>query len=423
MFKRKVIGIMIAFSIFLSICFVYQFSISVKAADPESITVWVSTDRHYGGAGGLTCWEDALDDVKNWDWAFSIGLGDISSDWNMYADYRDIIISKFIGTSHIREDIYDIDGNADAYSGESAWLTYIDPAGLNPVTSLINNSLRPYQTYNWSEGNLSYVIKMGNVIWLMYEEEFAGGTSMEWVNETVEYWSNHTTDYNIVWCTHTPFKPYAGWDQSWCVSSKITAYLRATSSWNDVRTYLHGHRHWTGESRVYNDVEADLDCFVLSAIDTVHYGSESHSYFLTFEVGNTTASIGDYFHGSGWDTSGSPGNTTFELSYPFSWDTGSEDEDEIEFISIDDGINGTTVSSATPTFNWTMASDASQYWLQIANDSAFTDLVVNITDINEYTYPSEYDSNTTRVSFTLPVANSLQVIDKTYYCRVQSNTK
>ena len=94
----------------------------------------------------------------------------------------------------------------------------------------------------------------------------------------------------------------------------------------------------------------------------------------------------------------------------------------MQFISIDGGTNGTTVYSSTPTFNWTIISGAVMYNLQIANDSAFTDLVVNLSDINEYDYPSEYDSNETRVSFTLPVANSLQIIDKTYYCRVRAYT-
>lgn len=88
-----------------------------------------------------------------------------------------------------------------------------------------------------------------------------------------------------------------------------------------------------------------------------------------------------------------------------------------EFISIDGGGNRTTVHTATPTFNWTVDTNTSQYWLQIATDSLFASLAVNLTDINEFNYPTYYDENFTRVSFTLPDENSL-IADNTYYCKV-----
>ena len=97
-------------------------------------------------------------------------------------------------------------------------------------------------------------------------------------------------------------------------------------------------------------------------------------------------------------------------------------EDEIQFISINEGINGTIVYVSNPTFNWTLISDSSQYNLQIANDSDFSQLVVNITNITEVTFSSYYGENTTRVSFTLPPSHILTEL-KTYYCRVRSYTK
>lgn len=90
-----------------------------------------------------------------------------------------------------------------------------------------------------------------------------------------------------------------------------------------------------------------------------------------------------------------------------------------EFIDVNSGNNGTTVHTTTPTFNWTITS-ASKYNLQIANDSTFTDLVVNITNITEYDYASCYSANETRVSFTLPAAYALPTTYKKYYCRVRS---
>ena len=179
---------------------------------------------------------------------------------------------------------------------------------------------------------------------------------------------------------------------------------------------------------------AKLNISILDADTNLPYNGYSYSDFDTIIVNSTAIyatwgsnnlsdiPTGDFKINFSWDGIGSG-----EL-YSYSLDGDSEGNESVDanapqFIYIDGGTNGTTGYSATPTFNWTIDTNAIHYWLHIANDSAFTDLVVNITNINEYTYPSEYDSNTTRVSFTLPTANSLQVIDKTYYCRVQSNTK
>lgn len=99
---------------------------------------------------------------------------------------------------------------------------------------------------------------------------------------------------------------------------------------------------------------------------------------------------------------------------------GIQKNEEIQFISIDGGTNGTTTFDSTPTFNWTRVDDTSQYWLQIDNNADFSSPEVNITDINQYLYPSHYSENATRVSFTLP--NPISNYDK-YYCRVKAYTK
>lgn len=123
---------------------------------------------------------------------------------------------------------------------------------------------------------------------------------------------------------------------------------------------------------------------------------------------------------SWWDYTNDTNHNCKSMWFPLSWLTG-ESENEIQFISINDGINGTIIYTSTPVFNWTLIAGASQYHLQIANDSAFAELIVNISDINEHNYPSEYDGNETRVSFTLPTSNFLDVY-KTYYCRVKVYT-
>jgi len=91
-----------------------------------------------------------------------------------------------------------------------------------------------------------------------------------------------------------------------------------------------------------------------------------------------------------------------------------------QFISIDNNSNGTTITNTNPTFNWSITVNTSQYWFQISNTSDFTELIVNISNINNYTYPSYYFANETRISFTLPAANSLTTY-KQYYTRVKSN--
>lgn len=100
------------------------------------------------------------------------------------------------------------------------------------------------------------------------------------------------------------------------------------------------------------------------------------------------------------------------------FESGAEGSPDVQFISIDGGTNGTAIYDSTPIFNWTIVSGATEYWLQIDDEPSFSSpWIVNLSDINEATYPAEYDENATRVSFTLPDVNSLPSSDD-YFCRV-----
>jgi len=102
------------------------------------------------------------------------------------------------------------------------------------------------------------------------------------------------------------------------------------------------------------------------------------------------------------------------------WVWNTSQSDTPEFIHIDYGGNGTNVYSSNPTFNWTTISDAASYNLQVATDSGFSNIIINITDICEAVYPSEYSQNSTNVSFMLPTVDSLPTMNRLYYTRVRS---
>jgi len=122
-----------------------------------------------------------------------------------------------------------------------------------------------------------------------------------------------------------------------------------------------------------------------------------------------------YYDLHGYD--GNPPGIAKLVSFKLSAFLGGQD-DSIQFIDINGGTNGTTIYDSTPVFNWTSINNAIQYHLQVATDSTFTNLVVNISNINEVNYPTEYDEGT-NVSFILPDANALSTYD-TYYCRVKA---
>jgi len=98
----------------------------------------------------------------------------------------------------------------------------------------------------------------------------------------------------------------------------------------------------------------------------------------------------------------------------------TENDNEIEFISIDSNLNVSTIYSPTPTINWTIVENTAQYHLEIDNNVDFSSPEVNYTNINQYNYPSNCNINATRVSFTLP--SELPKYN-TYYMRVRAYTK
>jgi len=110
------------------------------------------------------------------------------------------------------------------------------------------------------------------------------------------------------------------------------------------------------------------------------------------------------------------GVTTFR----FGDEPDPEPEEKPQFLSIEENTNGTTIYNSTPTINWSVVGNTSQYWLQIDNNADFSSPEVNITDINQYNYPSNCNINATRVSFTLPTPLPSYNV---YHMRVKAYTK
>jgi hypothetical protein len=172
---------------------------------------------------------------------------------------------------------------------------------------------------------------------------------------------------------------------------------------------------------------AGLNIAVLDADDNFVYSGFSFSDFDTITTNSTSHSPswgsrtlsnipdGDFKLNFSWTGVGSG-----EL-YSYSIDSGNR-SDTLSFQSINNQANNTVTYDIITDFNWTKTEGASYYQLQIANDSGFTDVFVNLTDINIYNYPANYVETTDSVEFTLPEAYRKTWYGE-YYFRVRAFTK
>lgn len=86
-----------------------------------------------------------------------------------------------------------------------------------------------------------------------------------------------------------------------------------------------------------------------------------------------------------------------------------------QFINVSGGNNGTTFLGKI-ILNWSVCVDAPFYWLQIATDSNFSNIVVNLTNVSKYCYPSNFTIIGEIVSFELPMTLPKQI----YYTRIKA---
>ena len=91
---------------------------------------------------------------------------------------------------------------------------------------------------------------------------------------------------------------------------------------------------------------------------------------------------------------------------------------DITVTEVNGKSSGSIVYDGTPTINWTVVSGASHYQLQIDDNSDFSSPEVNISEINQWTYPSNCIIANSVVSFTLSTANKIS--KGFYYVRVRA---
>ena len=166
------------------------------------------------------------------------------------------------------------------------------------------------------------------------------------------------------------------------------------------------HGDWSG---TYPNSE-DMNYLAIGLSQDSGYSFEwRDNDYLFIDVtrgGNTLSSYIDWMFVSNY--------TTIE---PTVSSVSTQYDDDIQFLSINSGTNGTIVYSSTPTINWTIVTNTLQYHLEIDNNADFSSPEVNITDINQWNYPANCNINSTRVSFILP--SELSTYSK-YYMRVKT---
>jgi hypothetical protein len=91
--------------------------------------------------------------------------------------------------------------------------------------------------------------------------------------------------------------------------------------------------------------------------------------------------------------------------------------EDVTINSINNLSNNSITQDTLYLLNWSKADDAVCYWLEIANDSGFTDLILTLSNINESNYGVNYTEVGTYVEFILPSVYR-QSLYQYYYVRV-----
>jgi len=423
--KTKTLSLLLSLLLLFSFSYTLFFINTVKANEGTVYTIWLSTDPQISSDRAqynYTYWDDAVTDANSVGVNISFCIGDCiqgySDDGGAFdGDWDEVIWewSKFYTYfDNINTDIYKniTIGNHDIFpaTGGYPWPNHL--YGWRNHT-YIDNITHPYGNYTWEWGNILFVM-------LALEDESStpvAGT--QWYTNQTSWFNSIVTDNadkNILVMCHVPLRDTTNPTNPIPMDVASSNAFKATIAANDnVRGFFNGHLHDDNQGAVFT--YGNCTCIDCDSVN--NYGTRS-SVFLYIQEDNATVLAKGYNHATNSFVSIGNLPTTFDLKYNFTTSSGNgESNESTQFISINGGTNGTTIYNSTPTFNWTVVSDASQYWLQIDNNADFSSPEINITDINQWNYPLYYSENSTRISFTLP--NS---ISKGYhYCRVKAYVK
>jgi hypothetical protein len=199
-------------------------------------------------------------------------------------------------------------------------------------------------------------------------------------------------------------------------STDTTAYLRTTEIPINFTANFTVNGNFSGTAKLNISIinpttGTTYSGFANSDFDTITTNSTSLSPTWGTKTLDDVRAVGNAFK-INFSFDGTGGKL---FSYSIDW------QGQEGFISIAGASNESTIYDRTPTFNWSAVSGAFLYQLQVANDTAFTDLVVNLNDINATNYPSHYSESGGVVSFILPDANDLTYTNKTYYTRFRAS--
>lgn len=339
----------ITFLIFCFFIISLLISINNVSSESEKFYVWVVSDTHVGDTASnfvgtplaKVIWQDVLHNISvdNWDfdWDIALLLGDTVHNANeaQFQDFRDSLEDI---TGHNKEDIYILSGNHDSRfynsNAHTYWANYIDPSGNNPVTSYVNNSLRPYPVENASTYDNCFTLQVGNTLFVMWGEDIYDNVdsrayNLTWFEGVVD---NASEDVNIIVATHHPVHTSPTELEGNNITETDSPHTWLSENEGRVDAWFNAHIHYTeSHARTYNGTKWGTFFLNPSSVqDSTEKPTGSMSMILEFTEDSKTVNVYDYYHGyssNDFSLTGEPaqfyeettyrGNQSFLLGEPF----------------------------------------------------------------------------------------------------------
>jgi len=399
----------------------------------DELVFWITTDHHVGrdaypGTNEQAC-ADAIDDAENlYDWDYNICIGDYGENEDQQ-DFEDM--DKFNEIWYRNHSMRLQKGFVFTNIGNHEFNTSGTVSYANEYIDRIHkfwiNSSAGYNTES-----MMYTVQIHNILLIFLPENYTNDPDYDrsfyddckqWFDDIVA----NNQDKIIIVFSHFPIYDTTdgGAQNSWSDND----YLRPINCFNDtlvnydVDLWIHGHLHGSDKSNkwgVYiSGSKKPTFIFNAGAIRKDGTWGPSESWFLIFHNNSNVVTLRYRDHTNHeWGGTYCPSYYNITLSHAVDLSFSNEDN-EIEIVSINgDATSPVELTNGTPLFNWTKVDNAVKYWLQIDNNNDFSSPEVNLTDINETNYPSEYTEKGNYVEFLLPSANELSY--GTYYVRVRA---